>query len=254
MCSSLAQPKSRRHNRGTTEKNRLSQRKTNANNTFKELAQLAQPTRYLLLICKHTFRVSIESNLHHFIKELMTTTKYDSLAEELAFHNSLISDYGYTKTDTIFDTLCTDQQGTYFRWKADYAPSAKAPAWQPLIEFKKGSLNSRKEKLKADNEVSRQLQAGFMKKGRIVAEYAWANSKVKQAIVQKSLSPMKHLIVFQQIPTDKEARAYDKLNLFWCTLQSFPSCMAFIFFTSAGLKSSFHQYGKNYVLTRHNSI
>jgi hypothetical protein len=178
---------------------------------------------------------------------------FDSHAEEAAFNNFIIQAYGYRtagKYET-YDTSCKDAIGTPFNWKPDYIPLDDSYPWLPLIEFKTGTLNSRKEKLKADIAHSKALNNPWGKQSEwlIHQNFAWSNSKNKHSIVQASMPPLKHLIVFKVPPTLREAKAYDKLGLLWCTLAALPTMLGCIKFAHKGLHMPFTQHTQEYSIT-----
>lgn len=172
---------------------------------------------------------------------------YDSMSEE-SFAAQVKSFYGYTKTDRIFNTSCEDIAGTPFNWQPDFLSLSET---MPMIEYKCASLNSRKEKIKADNALSSALIAGYKRQGLCISQFAWSNSICKHSIVSASLPPLNYLIVFQNPPTPKDAARYLKKNLLWCTASALPSMLAAIHFAKCGYNFQFTQNTKTYKVEWH---
>ncbi|NKI72355.1 hypothetical protein GN109_23290 [Collimonas pratensis] len=164
--------------------------------------------------------------------------KFDSIAEQEA--SIRFGELGCQPCSTMFVTAFTDAEGETFRAMPDFYYD-KADLY---IEFKSGTLNGVKSKSSSEKQLA--AKAAFLGEAGVTPHHrhtlGWNHAWRKQAIVQSRLTPMNFVVVFDELPSHKDALTYDKKGIIFCDMASLPNYLLSIYFAKKGLMVHYNLY------------
>lgn len=180
------------------------------------------------------------------------TTPFDSLSES-RIEPRMIA-LGFLRCNAYFM-----QHGSKrtFHDKLKRPFHARMDWWHPRLkvsaESKFHTLNSKTTQASAENGLASQQayradngQAGNKELAAWdCLNHQWGHSQVKQAIVQKALTPYEQIVFFEEPPTLEEMIVYTSKSLFPIALASMPSYLANIALQPTGAAT----YQANYTLS-----
>jgi hypothetical protein len=162
---------------------------------------------------------------------------YDSKAEAAASFKFVA--LGCIPSKDMLPHVFTDSEGTEFRAKADFYH----PASSLFIEYKCAMLNGCKTKSSAEKQL-RERQKYRRCKGQSLLmkdrlDCQWNHARRKQAIVQRLLTPLNFIVVFDKPPTVSEAVTYFAAGIMFIPMSELPRYLTFTRLAKAGIPVSY---------------
>ena len=154
-----------------------------------------------------------------------------------------LADLGFLASSKKFSNLFVDPNGETFGAYDDFYHAR----YGVHLEWKDCKLNGVGSKATSESQLAgRRLRRGGFTIMKDDLDFGWNHSKVKQSIVQTTLTPDRFIVCFRVAPTWPEALAYIKAGIVFCTLASLPSFLGCIRLRQRGLQVGFSM---NYDLT-----
>jgi hypothetical protein len=162
---------------------------------------------------------------------------YDSRAEAKASFR--FAELGCLAAKDKFDFTFTDAEGTVFAACPDFYHVGA----DLYIEFKCAELNGTKSKASADRQL-RSKEEFRRSRGESLLlidrlKLQWNHATQKHAIVQRQLTTLNYMVVFDKAPDADEASKYIRAGVCFCPLKALPSYLAYARLRKLGWPVSF---------------